>query len=188
MINEITSAFCREKYAANKKGKNASHNLKEIIESFNTKHSLPDIKINKSKIIMHAFRNNPLVVQLAGGRLSPMLGVEPQFIAIVVNMRKFCPIITDTQVFRLANSLIKEKPIENEIREWKTHNLFTNNNLWLCANGATLWVGYWRGFIARNSRLIKSKRGQKFSVERLKWTTYQNYNQLYDHMYNKIVK
>ena len=111
------------------------------------------------------FQKKPLVFQPAGGKLSPMFDIEPQLVAIIINMGKIRQIISPTQGLELANSLIKGKHIENEIRELKKHNLFTSKNKGLCANGATLGVGCWRGFMVINSHLIYSKRGQKFSVE-----------------------
>ena len=39
-----------------------------------------------------------------------------------------------------------------------------------------------------NIHLIESKRGQKFSVDISKWINYQNYNQIYEHVYNEMVE
>ena len=36
--------------------------------------------------------------------------------------------------------------------------------------------------------MIESKRGQKFSVDISKWINYQNYNQIYEHVYNEMVE
>ena len=70
----------------------------------------------------------------------------------------------------------------------KKDNPLTRNNTWLCANCATLGVGYWRRFMACNRHLIESKCGQKFSVERSNWSTYTKYNQIYEHVYNEMAE
>ena len=137
---------------------------------------------------MHAFCNNPFVPQHAGGQLSPMFDVEPQFFSIIVNISKICQRISSTQGFWLAKSLMEGKPIETKLNNDKEHNSFTSGNTGWGTNGATLGVDYWRGFMACNSHLIESKSSQKFSVEISNWSTYQNYNQMYEHMYNEMVE
>ena len=89
MMNKITSAYCKEKYAATQDEKKiARKNLEEIIKTIKTKGSLPGVHINQSMIRTRAFCNNPLVFQIAGGQLSPMFDVEPQLVSINVNTRK----------------------------------------------------------------------------------------------------
>ena len=44
-------------------------------------------------------------------------------------------------------------------------------------------IGYWQVFLKRNSHLICSKRGQKYELDRDKWTTYANFSQIYEHIY-----
>ena len=71
-------------------GKIAKHKLDEIIEAFKTKHSLPDVHVNKSTIQTRAFQNKPIVFQPSVGKIYPMFDSDPQLVAIIVNMRKIC--------------------------------------------------------------------------------------------------
>ena len=89
MMNKITYAHCKGKRCSKAKWRKiARHKLEEIIETFNTKSILPDVHFNKSMIRMCTFRKETLIFQPAGGQLSPMFDVDPQLVAIIVNMRK----------------------------------------------------------------------------------------------------
>ena len=41
--------------------------------------------------------------------------------------------------------------------------------------------GYWRGFVKRNKDRLVSKRGQKYDLSRDKWTSCQNFKNMYRH-------
>ena len=62
--------------------------------------------------------------------------------------------------------------------EWKRKCLFGNDG--------TICIGYWKAFKKRNAHLICSKRGQKYELDRDKWTTYANFVQMYDHVYEAL--
>ena len=79
----------RGKYAARQNGeKLQGTSWKKSSKRSIQKSSLPDVHINKSMIRMCAFRKETLIFQPAGGQLSPMFDVDPQLVAIIVNMRK----------------------------------------------------------------------------------------------------
>ena len=44
----------------------------------------------------------------------------------------------------------------------------------------TVSAGYWRGFKSRNKDKIVSKKGQKYELDRASWSTYSNFNQMYE--------
>ncbi len=48
--------------------------------------------------------------------------------------------------------------------------------------------GWWRGFLRRNEHQIVTKRGERFAIDRSKWTTLANVKQMYDILYNEMVE
>ena len=47
--------------------------------------------------------------------------------------------------------------------------------------------GYWAGFKKQNGHLIRSKRGQKYELDRASWSTYSNFYQMYAQVYQQMV-
>ena len=54
-------------------------------------------------------------------------------------------------------------------------------------SGSTVGVGYYHGFMKRNEHLLTAKRGSKYELDRDRWTTYANFDQMYDHIYDELV-
>lgn len=61
---------------------------------------------------------------------------------------------------------------------WK--NRCSHENIGIIGNG------YWNAFEVRNGHLICSKSGQKYELDRDEWTTYGNFRQIYEHVYDEI--
>ena len=78
----------------------------------------------------------------------------------------------------LINSLIEGKEAQRDLVEFKEQNSHGGDG--------TVGLGYWKGFKKRNGHLICSKRGQKYELDRDKWTTYCNFWQMYDHIYTEL--
>ena len=51
----------------------------------------------------------------------------------------------------------------------------------------TVGAGYWQRFLKRHSDKIVSKRGQKYELDRQKWTTYANFFDMYQHTIEEMV-
>ena len=49
-------------------------------------------------------------------------------------------------------------------------------------------AGYWRGFRERNKHNFVSKKGLKFEIDRASWSTYTNFNQMYDGVIKEFVE
>ena len=50
-----------------------------------------------------------------------------------------------------------------------------------------LGSGYWNGFMRRHSHIIRSKRSVKFEAKRAEWCTYENFSDMYNHIYDAMV-
>ena len=54
-------------------------------------------------------------------------------------------------------------------------------------SGGKIGIGYWNGLKKRNEHLIVSKKGGKYELDRDRWTTYSNFSDMYDHIYDELV-
>ena len=80
------------------------------------------------------------------------------------------------------NSLIDNSELAKDLVEWKKKNIRgTNNTL------PKIGRGYWQGFMRRRGHEICSKKGEKYELDRASWTTYANFNDMYKHVYDKMV-
>ena len=59
---------------------------------------------------------------------------------------------------------------------------YSNNNL------PTVGLGYWLRFMKRNKDKIVSKRGQRYELNRQKWTTYANFVHMYSHCIEEMIE
>jgi hypothetical protein len=60
-----------------------------------------------------------------------------------------------------------------------------NNNADITAPPMILGSRYWNGFMRRHQHIIKSKRAVKFEAKRAEWCAYENFSEMYDHIYEE---
>ncbi len=152
------------------------------------------------------------------GTPSPMLGIEPHLVELIIQLASMrCPINVTTGL-QLANSLIAGTPIAEQLVKWKIMQTVqtqrvtsilatpgtgrtddttkpTNNKVASSIHGSMsaaslplLDWGYWRGFMKRNGHVIKSKRAVKFEAKLAEWCTYKNFKCMYDGIYKKMTR
>ena len=51
-----------------------------------------------------------------------------------------------------------------------------------------LGTGYWNRFMRRHRHVIRSKPSVKFEVKRAEWCTYENFSEMYAHIYEAMVE
>ena len=51
-----------------------------------------------------------------------------------------------------------------------------------------LGTGYWNRFMRRHRHIIRSKRSEKFEAKRAEWCTYENFSEMYAHIYEAMVE
>ena len=87
--------------------------------------------------------------------------------------------LSPTESMSLINDVIKGTQAQIDLVDWKKKHSYGDSDV--------LGVGYWNKFKQRNGHLICSKRGQKYELDRDKWTTYANFRQMYSHNYLELV-
>ena len=94
-------------------------------------------------------------------------------------MAHICQSLSPSQGLRLANSLISGTETEKELVEWK--NKYSINS------SVSVGNGYRARFMKKNKDKIVSRRGQRYELNRQKWTTYSNFVHMYNHCIDKMV-
>lgn len=151
--------------------------LELIIKKVSKKMEIKDTILPAT--IRQRYYRKHIVSHHVGGHISPLNSIEPTIIEIILQMARIRQSITPSKGLMLVNSLIKGMPIQKELIKWKKK--FSNDTL------GTVGKGYWDRFIIRNKHKLVSKRGQKYELNRQKWTTYCNFVDMYHHAIQEMV-
>ena len=111
-----------------------------------------------------------------------MWAVEDTLVQICIQMGKIRQPLTGPQAIKTFNPLIKNTPMQDTLREFQ--QIRSPNSKTLGAVG----IHWWQGFKRRNTDKIVTKRGEKFVSARADWTKKSNLSQMYDVIYDVMVK
>jgi len=81
----------------------------------------------------------------------------------------------------LAKDLIKGTPTETKILEWKKQFSFNLNN------SEAIGFGWYNGFRKRYAHMLKNVDGLVKDQLRASWCTYSNFENMYNHVYERMV-
>ena len=112
------------------------------------------------------------------GPSSPLLKYEPEFVAVITQMARMRMALSPSECISLINSLIDRKQAQCDLISFKKKFKFGEEG--------RVGYGYWKLFKKRNEHLICTKRGQKYALDRDKWTTYANFCDMYTHVYTEM--
>jgi hypothetical protein len=132
-----------------------------------------------------ALRGNPKL-QPGGGQVLPMDLLEPLLVALCIAIQRIHVPVKVNIFLDVVNSLLEGSDLEKQITDWKVrHSFYKPDPINPPAN---LGIAYYKGFMNRNSKEIESKSPRNFAADRLKWTTYENVELMYDKVYEAIVE
>ena len=173
--NEIATIFHKEKKKCGKKRMRKGR-LAEIIRDVKKRRSLPDdFDVPSALVRKRSQRNNLMLVNKNGrGNVSPLLQYEPTFVDLMIQMGRIHRSLTPSGALALINDSIATTPAQDALIKWKQKHNITGE-----AEGE---VGhkYWQNFKRRNNDKIVTLRGQKFELDRAEWTTYKNFDTMYE--------
>ena len=169
--NEIAVRYKKKKDESN--GEYVSNGtLKKIIEDVKKEHKIPyDTVIKADTIRRRITRMRPHV--LSTGCISPMISIEDSVVQIIIQMARIRQSLTPSKGLQLVNDMIHDTPLQTDLINWKEKHT--------CNVTGTLGRKYWRNFMRRHKDKIKSTRGAKYSLDRANWSTYKNFNDMYEH-------
>ena len=177
MKNDITLEYQQLK---GKDGNMEKGKLKRIINKHKIKRKLEEVDVPLGTIRRRVLRNKLVVMTPHhGGHTSPLASIDDVIVNIILMMARVRQCLNPSKGLALVNSLIENKPIQQDLINWKRKY----------SHGANGKVGlaYWRAFMKRNKNRIVSKRGQKYTLDRQKWTTYANFLDMYMHIIKEMV-
>jgi hypothetical protein len=184
-INEITSIFATEFEAKKLTDKKTSiHFLTNLIEQKWEEYDLQSDSMVSEETIRTRVKRGNIVVERQGSR--PVLPdvIEKVIADVVVVMSKIRHPLCVHEIVAFANSLIEKSEYQEKVFEWKSrmyHDLPSEKCM-------KLGYGWWRGFKQRFSDVVAVKRGEKFSSDRSEWSKYNYIKQMYDAIYENLVK
>lgn len=119
------------------------------------------------------------------GTFSPLAVIENDLVDIIVCMSKIKRSLTVSEGLYLCNQLIADTEIQNKLIDFKiSRNIFAEKMEDLGKVGRH----YWKKFLARNRSKIRSKTPKKFSLDRSSWTTFMNFEDMYEHVEKVMVE
>ena len=177
--NLITKRFSAMKRKCGPKGKVKDGTLVRIINEVKEELNIKEVTILPNAIRQRFYRKKEVCHHVAG-HISPLEKIESTVISIVIHMASIRQSLCPSEGLMLVNSLIKDTNLQKELVDWKKK--YSNN----CS--PTVGHGYWSRFMKRHKDKIVSKRGQRYELNRQKWTTYANFVHMYSHCINEMVE
>lgn len=127
--------------------------------------------IKSETIRKRVSRHRPIVN--GRGDVTPLADIEDTVVSIIIKMARIRQSLTPSKGLKLVNDMIEGTDTQTKLIKWKEAH----------KSNCTGTVGrkYWRNFMKRHGHKIRSKRGQKYSLDRANWSTYANFKDMYDH-------
>ena len=127
--NKITKKYCALKEKAAKKGTRVKAGTpNKIIQSLKHTRNI-DNTISSTAITRHCDRKQLVSHHVAGGKVSPMLSIEPIVVEIILQMARIRQCLCPNKGLQLVNSLIKDTNTQKELIEWKKRNTLNEKHL-----------------------------------------------------------
>jgi hypothetical protein len=116
-----------------------------------------------------------------------MAPVEKYIVSLMEQLSKMRQPLNISEGLSLANSLVEGTEWEEAVVEFKKKRGWNP----LDENGEKkpiLGPKWYKNFWKRNSHLLERKKGHKFSKDRSEWSIHRNFVQMYDEVYEAMVK
>ena len=115
-----------------------------------------------------------------GCHTSPLACIDVVVVNTILMMAQVRQCVNPPKVLWLVNALNKDQPLPQDL---------INNCKQKYSHGVDAEVGhaYWRAFMKRNKSRIVSKHGQKYILDRQKWSKYANFFDMYNHCIYELV-
>ena len=91
--------------------------------------------------------------------------------------------LTFNERIQLINSLIKQTNLQCDVIKFQQSKKLGNDGF----NFGEVGKGWWQGFLKRHGDKIITKKGEKFTIDRLNQITLKNIEQMYDIIYDEMV-
>ena len=179
--NQIADIYSKERKEGRKQIKRGR--LEEIIKEAKEENNLPSEVVIKQSTIRKRFQKRRRTQVFVRGVPSPLAPVETQMIATMLQLARIRQHVSPSQAISLANSMISGKPIQQELINFKEKTKSKQDpHLW-----GTVGRKFWYNLKSRFDTVIEVKKGQKFELDHNAWTTYTNFDQMYDEIAKEML-
>ena len=115
------------------------------------------------------------------GNKSPLESIKTIIVTILIQMARIRQCLTPSCRISLVNSLISDSELSKDLVVWKKKHIKGKKN-----DVSKVGRGYWAGFMKRRGHEICSKKGESHELDYLAWTTYANFNDMYQPVYDDM--
>ncbi len=164
-------------------GKLVRHGYKQILTSLEVKHGLEEnsLHAHRQTISSHIRNKNPS--GLGHTQKSPMLELEPVLVGYVERLSDIRMPLNREGVIDLAISMIAGQPMEEKVIAWK----WKKAHCYFYEGQPLLGISWYHRFIQCNSDKLTQKKALIRDVQRETWVTYENFQNMYECVYNQMV-
>ena len=96
--------------------------LKDIIAKVSKENNLHGVSITPSAIRRRFYRKRIENHHMAGGHESPLAGMEPIIVEIILQIARIRRCLTPSRALRLVNDLIDGTKVQQDLIKWKKKN------------------------------------------------------------------
>jgi hypothetical protein len=121
------------------------------------------------------------------GPESVLKDLEPIFVATCVAMQRILVPLKEETFLEFANSFIEGTKWETEVIEFKKKTGSYKSPPEGMKARANLGKKYYKCFMKRHKKILRSKKPRKFPKDRKDWATYENIEKMYDNVYQAMV-
>ncbi len=112
------------------------------------------------------------------GLASPMKSIEPYIVSIIIQLANMRVPILSSQGLSLCNSIIEGTQFQNDAVAYKKLYCWTTTE--------KLGQSYCRGFLRRNTRLLRAKKAVKNETKCSERCTYESMKEMYTEVYSHL--
>jgi len=155
-----------------------------MIDMINEKYGLDGvnkIKMSTVRSRVDFKRRNAVVNHI--GNTSPLVQLESVAVELLIKCGEMNQPLTCDQGLELIRSLVLKDSLRDEILGWIRSNCNPKAD-----DEFLIGKGYWRNFLRRNKFKLKSKKGKLFPQSRDDWCTAENFKEMYDRVYEKLIE
>jgi len=153
--------------------------LSNLINEKKKEFGLSDDAIISQHTVFYRMKNN---IQRGPGLQSPLHGLEPTIVEILIQMSDCRQPLTKAEGLAFTNSLIKGTVYETLVSEHQEK--YCGATMKRMTRKGEVGNSFWQNFMQRNRHKIVNKRGEKFASSRADWSTYTNFEKMYVQIYN----
>jgi len=126
-----------------------------------------DVLITESCIRQRIKTKTLFIVATNPGPLAPLYAYEMEFVQVIIQMERTRESLSPSESGHLINIMIAGTQAQTNLITFKSKKSFVEDR---CVG-----IGYWNGLKKRNGRLVCSKEGTIYKLDRSKCTTCANF-------------